>query len=212
MNSIHRSVTVTSVLGFLVMGLCFTSLCGMVRADNSKKDIELEKKISMQLVGPELTPISEPADYKMVLEGLDGKTFSLDKLKGKTIFLNFWATWCPPCLIEMPTIQRLYDQMKGDVAFVLVSSEDKTQVVPFINARKYSFPVYLLKEYPPDVYVRQGLPLTFIISPEGNIVISHLGRAKWDDPKVIQFLRSLKKGKTTPKPAAPEVKKASKKK
>jgi thiol-disulfide isomerase/thioredoxin len=207
-NIKYRSFILTSVLGFLVIGVCFISLCGVVRADNSKATIEQEKKISMQLDAPKLSRVTTAADYKVVLERLDGKPFSLDELKGKTILLNFWATWCPPCRAEMPSIQRLYDQMKGEVAFVLVSSEDKSQVVPFINERKYTFPVYILKGDTPAVYESRGIPITFIISPEGNIVIQDIGSARWDDPKVIQFLRSLNKGKTV----TPIIKKTSKKK
>lgn len=84
------------------------------------------------------------AGFKMV--SLNGKTVSFESLKGKVVFMNMWATWCPPCIAEMPNIQKLYEKIGSDkIAFVMLSLDEDgmEKVKKFIGKKGFTFPVYL---------------------------------------------------------------------
>lgn len=118
------------------------------------------------------------------LEDLDGNQVSFSEFKGKPIFLNFWATWCPPCLAEMPSIQRLYNEYNNRMAFVLISSEKTDVLKEFIQEENYTMPIYHLKSDLPDVLSSRSIPASFLITPEGKIVMKKQGAAKWDGKSV----------------------------
>ncbi len=141
---------------------------------------------------PPAIPSEGLADYNWTVKSLDGRDFRLADTKGKVVFINFWATWCAPCVAEMPSIQRLYDKVKDDgVIFVCVSREDTSKVSRFVKERSFTFPIYTMKDNPPTVFSTQGIPATFILSPDGKIAFKHIGSAKWDDEKSINFIKRL---------------------
>jgi len=122
----------------------------------------------------------------------EGEEVELSRYRGKVVFLNFWATWCPPCVMEMPNIQNLYDSLKNEeVAFLLISKEEKETVQTFIEEKDYNFPVYLSKGKIPNAVRSNSIPATYILDREGVIVFKHTGSAKWDDESCSRFLRSL---------------------
>ncbi len=134
------------------------------------------------------------ADYGWTMKALDGKEFNMVETKGKVVFLNFWATWCAPCVAEMPGIQRLYDRTKNDqVIFICVTEEESSKVSRFIKEKGFSFPIYTISGKPPAVFKTRGIPATFILSPEGKVAFGHVGSAKWDDEKSIEFIKGLLK-------------------
>ncbi len=127
---------------------------------------------------------------------LAGKVVSFESLKGKVIFLNIWATWCPPCIAEMPNIQRLYEKVGSDkIAFVLLSVDQKgrDKVQKFISKKGFTFPVYLPASQLPEEFQSPAIPTTYIISPEGQIVAQQQGMAEYDTPEVIEFLQKMAK-------------------
>lgn len=130
-------------------------------------------------------------DYQWHIEDLDGNMLELSSLKGKVIFINFWATWCPPCLAEMPSIQRLYDEFKDDIAFVMVSQESKGILREFVEKKEYSFPVYVLRSRQPNVFASRSIPASFLISPEGQIVMKKQGAARWDGSRVKELINGM---------------------
>jgi thiol-disulfide isomerase/thioredoxin len=134
------------------------------------------------------------AGFKMV--GLDGKTVPFESLKGKVIFLNIWATWCPPCIAEMPNIQKLYDKVGSDkIAFVMLSVDEggMAKVKKFIDKKGYTFPVYMPASQFPQEFYSTAIPTTFIISPEGKIVAKQEGMAEYDTKEVREFLQGMAK-------------------
>jgi thiol-disulfide isomerase/thioredoxin len=134
------------------------------------------------------------AGFQMV--GLDGKTVSFESLNGKVIFLNIWATWCPPCIAEMPNIHSLYKKVDPDkIAFVMLSVDEggMNKVKKFIDKKGYTFPVYLPASQFPQEFYSSAIPTTFIISPAGQIVAKQEGMAEYDTPEVLAFLQSLAK-------------------
>ena len=134
------------------------------------------------------------ADYDWTIQSLGGQDFKMTNAKGKVVFLNFWATWCSPCVAEMASIQRLYEKLKGkEVVFVCISNEKSSKVSRFVRKNKLSFPIYTMRGSPPTAFNTQRIPATFILSPDGRIALKHIGSAKWDDEKSIDFIKGLTK-------------------
>ncbi len=130
------------------------------------------------------------------LTDLNGQQISLASLRGKVVFLNFWATWCEPCRVEMPSMERLHKAFAGRPDFVMLAiSQDakgKEVVLPYIRKHGYDFEVLL----DPDGKVAQaydvsGVPETFIIDRDGRIVAHHLGAFDWSRDDVREALREL---------------------
>ena len=130
------------------------------------------------------------ADYNLALRDIKGKETNLSEFKGKVIFLNVWATWCPPCVAEMPGIQALYEKMEGsDVAFVMLSMDrDTAKPERFIKKKGFTFPVYLPAGPMPEVFKSPSIPTTFVISPEGKIISKKVGMANYDTKSFQKFL------------------------
>lgn len=140
----------------------------------------------------EAVPHPKKADFSLKFKSLDGKDLGMDSFKGKVVFLNFWATWCGPCVAEMSGIQQLYEKTKTqDMVFALLSNESASKVQDFISKKKFTFPVYVYSGKLPDFYKTDGIPATFLISPQGKLVFQHVGSAAWNDPKAIDYLKSL---------------------
>jgi thiol-disulfide isomerase/thioredoxin len=145
-------------------------------------------------------------EYDWQLRRLDGEMLDVADLRGKVLFVNLWATWCPPCIAEMPSIQRLYDGFRDseDVAFLLICAEDAQMVRAFLAENGYDLPVYQLTDRPPEALRTRGIPATFIISRTGAIARKRVGAAHWDAPKVVSFLRELAEHPPPSPPAGPE--------
>jgi len=137
---------------------------------------------------------SEMAGAGLQLVDLQGKQIDFGSLKGKVVFLNIWATWCPPCIAEMPNIQKLYDKVGSDkIAFVMLSVDEggMNKVKKFIERKDYTFPVYLPASQFPQEFYSNAIPTTFIISPKGKIVAKQEGMADYNTPEVVEFLQNL---------------------
>ncbi len=133
-----------------------------------------------------------------VLPGLDGQTVRLSDFRGKkAIFLNFWATWCPPCRLEMPTMEKAYQEYKSQGLKVLAVSIDggqKSVVKNFLQEFKLTFPALL----DPDMEVLRlyrmfSLPATFLIDKQGIIRHRELGYSDWTDPDSRKKLEEILK-------------------
>jgi thiol-disulfide isomerase/thioredoxin len=135
------------------------------------------------------------AQYDFSLDGLDGSQLNLEEQRGKVIFINFWATWCAPCIAEMPSIQNLYDQYKDNpnVVFAMINVESKrSKAKKFITKKEFTFPVY----YPnatriPNVYSSDGIPTTYVIDRDGYIAYQKVGMASYDSKKFVEFINNL---------------------
>ncbi|GAB5521211.1 MAG: TlpA disulfide reductase family protein [Rhodothermales bacterium] len=147
------------------------------------------------ILQPDLSmPVEEQAlaRYDVIIRPLNGESIALGDLRDRPIFLNLWATWCPPCLAELPGIQALYEEVGDEVAFVLLSTdENDAEVQAFIEAKGYTVPVYRLGGALPAIYQSPVLPTTFVISPEGRIVLREEGMARYDTDRFKAYLRSL---------------------
>ncbi len=137
-------------------------------------------------------PIPAP---RMQVQDINGKITDLQQLKGKVVFVNFWATWCPPCLAELPSINALYQKVKSnpDIVFLTVDIDNNLQKsTQFLQNKGYTFTVYGgTPAQVPDKLYENGIPTTFVIDKKGNVVFSHFNRANYNDDKFEQFITAL---------------------
>jgi thiol-disulfide isomerase/thioredoxin len=125
---------------------------------------------------------------------LDGTQVRLSALKGKVVFLNFWATWCPPCREEMPSMEALYQRFRDkDLEFLAVDiQEDKDAVAAFMKEYGLTFPAVLDSTGRISAeYGIRGIPTTFIIDREGGIIASAVGGRDWNTQAVAAALETL---------------------
>lgn len=123
-----------------------------------------------------------------------GKTWTLSQLKGQVVFVNFWATWCPPCQQELPSMQRLFEQMPEDrFKMLAVLSNDKVDMADFMAEQKgLTFPILDDGEGLAGLaYLVTGLPETYLIDKKGVIRKKHLGADEWDSPDNLGLIRTL---------------------
>jgi cytochrome c biogenesis protein CcmG/thiol:disulfide interchange protein DsbE len=130
-----------------------------------------------------------------IFPDLKGQQISLSDQRGKVVLVNIWATWCPPCKQEMPSMQKLYEKFKGENFEILAVSIDSTgrdAVAPFTRTMNLTFPVLLdPKEDIGSLYGITGVPESFIIDKEGIVVEKIIGPIDWATPKVFQFFQDL---------------------
>lgn len=168
-----KSLLVLSLIGLLAM----TS----VQAASAPKGFEVLQGI--------VAPKTQFSDAR-------GQPITIDAFKGKVVILNFWATWCGPCIKEMPSLDRLSARLNKDTAEVVAVSQDKGGAAiakPFIerlgveNLVAYADPSGKLSR---DLGVR-GLPTTFIIAPDGTVATRVEGPVEWDTDEILSHLATI---------------------
>jgi len=126
---------------------------------------------------------------------LDGKMVSLSDYRGKVVLVNIWATWCPPCVDEMPSMEKLYRELKDEGFEILAVSIDASgakDVLPFMKKYKLSFPALTdTRGAIKELYQTTGVPESFIIDKDGIIVEKVIGPRGWATPSAIRFFRNL---------------------
>jgi len=143
-----------------------------------------------------LTPVEErPPAPDFALEDLDGKVHRLSDLRGKPVIVNFWATWCPPCREEMPSMQRAWERLEpaGVVLLAINVGEDPDRVFQFTANYPVEFPLLFDRDSAVSgEWPMRGLPSTFVVDPEGRIVYRAIGGREWDDPELLQPVLDLR--------------------
>ncbi len=127
--------------------------------------------------------------------GLDGKNTSLSDYKGKVVLVNIWATWCPPCVYEMPSMQKLYNEFNGknfEILAVSIDAAGVDAVAPFMKKHKLSFPALMdPKGTIKSMYRVTGIPESFIIDKQGVLVGKIIGPRDWATQEVFGFFQDL---------------------
>ena len=132
-------------------------------------------------------------DYNWKLIDKNKAIFNFEAVKGKVVLINFWATWCPPCIAEMPSMQALYDDYNDKMVFLFVTNDWFSEVDPFLVKNNYTFKVYRPAEAYPDFFNIPTIPRTFLIDKEGNVVIDENGAVNWNSSKIRTTIDSLLK-------------------
>ncbi len=122
---------------------------------------------------------------------LNGVSKNIGIAQGKVTFLSYWATWCPPCIAELPGIQALYTDYKDRINFILLTQEEVTRVQRFMEKKGYDLPVYFPLMPPPDVLQENSIPTNYIIDAQGTIVIKETGAADWNSTATRAVLDGL---------------------
>ena len=131
------------------------------------------------------------------IPALAGNPIKAGDFIGNITLLNFWATWCPPCRAEMPSIERLYKQMSGtNFRIVAVDAgENRSQVASFIEKNKYTFPIYLDESNElSSIFAARGLPSTYLVNKEGKVIAVRIGAMEYDQAELIKLLKELADG------------------
>lgn len=144
------------------------------------------------IIKPTLTDGESVASYDFQLKDESGKIIPFDSFKGHVVFLNFWATWCPPCVAEMPDIHSLYKKTGDSVSFVMVSMDkNPSKAIEFMKAKDYDFPVYFLHSSLPSTYNVRSIPTTYVLSKNGEVKVANHGMAKYDSDSFRTLLSEL---------------------
>jgi thiol-disulfide isomerase/thioredoxin len=130
-------------------------------------------------------------NYNWNLTNLEGQPVNFKRSIGEVAVINLWATWCPPCIAEMPSFQKLYDQYGNKVHFYFVSTEDREKLQQFLEKKNYDLPVYQPLSMAPTKLQSRSLPTTYVLSRDGKIVVSKKGSANWDDSGFKELLDQL---------------------
>jgi len=115
----------------------------------------------------------------------------LESLKGKVVFINHWATWCPPCRAEMPSLQKLYSDYSDKIEFVFATTDGKKKVDRYYSAKEFNLPTYNIVSSIPAQINTRSIPATFILDKEGKVFLEEFGPADWNSSKVRKLLDDL---------------------
>ena len=190
-SKIKKEVKEWGIFAIILLTLYLTGLHTEVAA------LAQRAVLATGIANPDTEPLieKEKAAYNFTLTGLDGSTLDFETLKGKVIFINMWATWCPPCIAEMPSIQKMYDKYKSnpDVVFAMISfDKDPKKAESFLIKKDFNMPVYFPNATQiPKVYESRGIPTTFVIDKEGYVAYKVVGMANYDSDSFSEFLNGL---------------------
>ena len=157
---------------------------------------EIMEKPELSAPDPEEMEVTN-VDFEsnmLFFQDLEGNEFSLRNFENKVLFINYWATWCNPCLAEMPSMAELYDQYKenDNIVFLYLSKEDTDTIIDYIpkDDSLGQLPIYKVVT-DDDLFSTRGIPTTFIVNRNGEIVIKDVGSAVWNDQSVVDYLDKL---------------------
>lgn len=184
------------------LNLLFAAIFLLLIFVPAAKALMIRGLMEIGLFRPDVTQM-ETQNAVAEINGISGIKFKdaadreidLGSLKGKVVFVNFWATWCPPCLAEMPSIHQLYTQFKDDkeVVFILVDADsDFVKAQQYMDRKGYQLPLYNAASSIPDVIFKGSLPTTVVFDKKGRISYHGAGAADYASDKFIAFIKKLK--------------------
>jgi thiol-disulfide isomerase/thioredoxin len=164
----------------------------------SAKALVIQGLMKIGLFNPDIQTekIATSPTLDLRFKDQNGNVVTLSELKGKVVFLNFWATWCPPCLAEMPSINKLYEQHKGnnDVVFIMIDADNNfAKANGYMKNRNYSMPVYQMASSVPEQLFAGSLPTTIVFDKQGRLSFKHEGAANYHSKKFVEFMEKLRK-------------------
>ena len=131
--------------------------------------------------------------YQWKLVDEQGVVYNFENAKNKVVLINFWATWCPPCIAEMPSLQALYNDYKDKVVFLFVTTDWYSDINPFLKKHQYTFKVFRPADAYPEYFDIPTIPRTFLINADGEVIIDEDNAANWNSKKIRQTIDNLLK-------------------
>lgn len=175
--------------------IVFLIAVALLLIPQTRKPIQVFVQKGLARISPSIIADNKQAsiaDYNWKLKDENGTILNFQEAKGKVVLINFWATWCPPCIAEMPSLQELYNDYKDKVEFLFVSDEPFKKINPFLEKNSYDFKVYN-EASRSDFFNVRGIPRTFLIDKQGKVVIDKTGAANWNSNTVRQTIDELLK-------------------
>ena len=192
------------------MAICIAFLAYKFNEANSdlKKYKEYYKELSVMYLNEviEAPKLEAPSSKNMKVStidfesnmlqfsDLDNNIFTIQNFKGKNLFINYWATWCNPCLAEMPYMAELYEKYKDeeDIIFLYLSREKLETIKNYIpkDESLQQLPIYKIIT-DDEFFATSGIPTTFIVNSDGEVIVKDLGTAFWNDESVFKFIDNL---------------------
>lgn len=168
------------------LSITFLALCLFMASCNSSSEQQNEaaEKTSQETPGN----TDETSFPNLQFERLDGTTFNLSEMKGKRVFLSFWATWCGPCIKEMPSIESVKKELGDEVEFVLVSDEEKDLIQNFANKKGYDL-TFVKAGFSLDELDITGLPTNIILDKEGKQEAFLVGARDWHSEEGMSIIK-----------------------
>lgn len=144
----------------------------------SPSEIALEEQVTLN-------------NYNWNLTDDKGTEIDFNSYKNKVVIINFWATWCPPCVAEMPSFQELYIKYKDDIVFLFVANDKQKKVTNYMEENNFTFTNFYEVSPTPTELVSSSIPTTFIIDKKGRIVMQKKGAANWNSDYINSFLKKI---------------------
>jgi thiol-disulfide isomerase/thioredoxin len=200
MNTDNQKISLTKIFSLVKPWLFYICLflvlryTGLISAVSSVTQQALMKTGAMD-ADPADVAVAKKFDYKFTLQDINKNEIDVESLKGKTLFINVWATWCGPCRVEMPSIQELYNSADHDkIVFIMLALDQNDpyrKVTSFIKEKGFTFPVYFPSGTLPSQLQVNTIPATFVVNREGKIVFKEQGAANYGTDEFKNFLKGL---------------------
>ncbi len=191
---IKKWLTISNLFSGLVLAVVL-----MLALNHYSKSLVLRGLMDIGFYQPKLTQPVKNSDPKDLIPNLnfkssDGRVINLADQKGKVVFIDFWATWCPYCVAELPAINDLCLKLKPNpgIVFIMIDVDNNLgKSTQFMAKHQYSLPVYTLSGNIPANLTDGTTPTTFIVDKRGYIVYRHKGTADYSNPKMLAYLDQL---------------------
>lgn len=161
-----------------------------------KPDLEQPVNAQTETERPsdERETVSAVKNLPVIFSDSQGTQYDAANMAGKVVFMNFWATWCAPCIAEMPSIENLYNTFKDheDMVFLIVDVDNQiVKAEEFMVRRKLSLPVHVPMGKIPEQWLGSAIPTTVILDKQGHIATRHEGMADYSTKEVKDFVQEL---------------------
>lgn len=189
----HKKITVSNIISILIIAAML-----LVIFNPNAKGYLIRGLMSIGFFQPDPSGYAQQHNKELNLPDLnfksaDGTNTSLSVLKPKVVFINYWATWCPPCIAEMPRVNALYQKFKDSpkVAFILVDVDnDLPKAKAFMLKNGYALPLYTQLSNVPDSLMNGTIPTTLVFGKDGSLLYKHAGAADYSSAKFEAFINT----------------------
>lgn len=187
-----KKISVSNIFSMLIMALAL-----LVIFNPNAKGYLIRGLMSLGLFQPDPEGYAEKQEKFTDIPDIQfkdgtGIPVSLNSLKSKVVFINYWATWCPPCIAEMPKVNELYKKFRNDpkVTFLLVDVDnDLPKAKAFMLKNGYDLPLYTQISNVPETLLDGTIPTTLVFGKDGKLIYKHSGAADYSSEKFEEFIR-----------------------
>jgi thiol-disulfide isomerase/thioredoxin len=155
--------------------------------------VQISRLLAFSPTTIEATEQKKLSTYQWQLVDKNGNKVLLEEFKGKIVFINFWATWCPPCIAEMPSMQKLYDDYQDKIVFLFVTTDSFEKANSFLGKENLNLPIFQSVSNPPLEMESSTIPATYLVDQQMNVVVAKIGAADWNSDSFREKLDDMLK-------------------